>query len=51
VELRKFGVFETHIQKSRISRNPKTSEKILTKEKKSIHFKQSKELFNRLNNE
>ena len=51
VELRKFGVFETHIQKSRISRNPKTLEKILTKEKKSIHFKQSKELFNRLNNE
>ena len=51
VELRGFGMWSTHIQKSRISRNPKTSEKIHTPQKKTIHFKMSKELFNKLNNE
>ena len=30
VELRGFGVFETHIQRARISRNPKTGEKVNT---------------------
>ena len=50
-ELRGFGVFETHIQKARISRNPKTGEKVNTPEKKTIHFKMSKELFKKLNNE
>ena len=51
VELRGFGVFSTKIQKSRISRNPKTGEKINTPEKKTIHFKMSKDLFKKLNNE
>ena len=51
VELRGFGVFSTHIQKSRISRNPKTGEKVNTPEKKTIHFKMAKELFKKLNNE
>ena len=51
VELRRFGVWSTHIQKARISRNPKTGEKVNTPEKKTIHFKMAKELFNRLNNE
>ena len=51
VELRGFGMWSTNIQKSRISRNPKTSEKIHTPQKKTIHFKMSKELFNKLNNE
>ena len=51
VELRGFGMWSTHIQKSRISRNPKTSEKIHTPQKKTIRFKMSKELFNKLNNE
>ena len=51
VELRGFGVWSTHIQKARISRNPKTGEKIHTSEKKTIHFKMSKELFNKLNDE
>ena len=51
VELRGFGIFSTHIQKSRISRNPKTGEKINTPEKKTIHFKMAKELFKKLNNE
>ena len=51
VELRGFGVFYTNIQKARISRNPKTGEKVNTPEKKTIHFKMSKDLFKKLNNE
>ena len=51
VELRGFGVFSTKTQKSRISRNPKTGEKINTPEKKTIHFKMSKDLFKKINNE
>ena len=51
VELRGFGIFSSKIQKSRISRNPKTGEKVNTPEKKTIHFKMSKELFKKLNNE
>jgi|TARA_E500000178_G_C16892669_1_gene694256 integration host factor subunit beta len=51
VELRKFGVFSTNIQKARISRNPKTGEKVNTPQKKTIHFKMAKELFKKLNNE
>jgi len=50
VELRGFGIFYTNIQKSRISRNPKTGEKVNTPEKKTIHFKMSKDLFKKLNN-
>ena len=51
VELRGFGVFSSKIQKARISRNPKTNEKINTPEKKTINFKMSKDLFKILNNE
>ena len=51
IELRGFGTFSTHIQKSRISRNPKTGEKVNTPEKKTIHFKMSKEMFKEINNE
>ena len=51
VELRGFGIFYTNIQKSRISRNPKTGEKVNTPEKKTIHFKMSKDLFKKLNDE
>ena len=51
VELRGLGVFSTNIQKARISRNPKTNKKIDTPEKKTIHFKMSKDLFKILNNE
>ena len=50
VELRGFGVFSTNIQKARISRNPKTGEKVNTPEKKTIHFKMSKDLFKKINN-
>ena len=51
VELRSFGVFSSTTQKARISRNPKTGEKVNTPEKKTIHFKMSKDLFKKLNNE
>ncbi len=51
VELRNFGIFYTNTQKQRISRNPKTGEKINTPEKQSIKFKMSKELFKKLNND
>ena len=50
VELRGFGIFSTNKQKARISRNPKTGEKVNTPEKKIIHFKMAKELFKKLNN-
>ena len=51
VELRGFGVFSTNIQKARISRNPKTGEKVNTPQKKTIRFKMAKVLFKKLNNE
>jgi len=51
VELRGFGVFSSSNQKARISRNPKTGEKVHTPEKKTIHFKMAKDLFKKLNNE
>ncbi len=51
VELRGFGAFSTNIQKARISRNPKTGEKVNTPEKKTIHFKMAKDLFKKINNE
>ena len=50
IELRGFGIFSTNTQKSRISRNPKTGEKVNTPEKKTIHFKMAKEMFKKINN-
>ena len=50
VEVRGFGVWSANVQKARISRNPKTGEKISTPEKKTVHFKMAKDLFNKLNN-
>ena len=44
-------MFSTNIQKARISRNPKTGEKVNTLQKKTIHFKMSKEMFKKLNND
>ena len=49
VELRGFGVFSTNTQKARISRNPKTGEKVSTPQKKTIHFKMAKDLFKKIN--
>ena len=51
VEFRGFGIFSTHVQKARISRNPKTGEKVNTPKKRTIHFKMAKDLFKKLNNE
>tara|TARA_B110001450_G_C17488100_1_gene427118 strand:+ start:358 stop:648 length:291 start_codon:yes stop_codon:yes gene_type:complete len=50
VELRGFGIFSTNIQKARISRNPKTSEKVNTPEKRTIKYKMAKEMFKKMNN-
>tara|TARA_B100001173_G_scaffold306379_2_gene313134 strand:- start:78 stop:368 length:291 start_codon:yes stop_codon:yes gene_type:complete len=49
VELRGFGMWSIHNQKARLSRNPKTGERIETPEKKTIHFKMSKDLFKKIN--
>ena len=51
VELRDIFTLETRVQKARISRNPKTNEKIQTEQKRSIRFKMSKDWFKRLNHE
>ena len=51
VELRGFGIFYTNIQKARISRNPKTGEKVNTPQKKTINFKMSRDMFKKLNDE
>ena len=50
VELRDIFTLETRIQKARISRNPKTQEKVEVSKKKTVHFKMSKKWFNSLNN-
>ena len=49
VELRDVFTLETKIQKARISRNPKTNEKVDVSEKKLVRFKMSKKWFNLLN--
>ena len=49
VELREVFSFEPRLQKARISRNPKTNEKINTPEKKSILFKMSMEWAKKIN--
>ena len=51
VELRDIFTLETRIQKARISRNPKTQEKVEVSKKNTVHFKMSKKWFNSLNNE
>ena len=50
-EIRNYAIFKIKHRKARIARNPKTGEKINTPEKKTIHFKMSKDLFKKLNNE
>ena len=50
VELINFGVFSTRIQKKSLRRNPKTGDKVLVPEKKTIQWKMSKEMFNKINN-
>ena len=49
VELRDVFTLEPRVQKARVSRNPRTNEKINTPEKKSILFKMSKEWAKKIN--
>ena len=49
VELRGFGVFSTNLQRSRISRNPKTGTSILVQPKNHPYFRASKFLKESLN--
>ena len=49
VELREVFSLEPRLQKARVSRNPKTNEKINTPEKKSILLKISKEWTKKIN--
>ena len=49
VELRDVFSLEPRLQKARVSRNPKTNEKVDTEEKKSILFKMSKDWTNKIN--
>ena len=51
VELRDIFTLETRTQKARVSRNPKTNEKVKVPEKKTVQFKMSKKWFNNINNE
>ena len=51
VELRDFGRFSTKTIKAKYNaRNPKTGEKVHVKQKKTIYWKMSKEMFNKINN-
>ena len=51
IELRNFGRFSPKKIKAKLNaRNPRTGERIHTKEKISIAFKMSEELKNRINN-
>ncbi len=49
IELRNFGIFSVHTKKGRIALNPRTRERVLVAEKKSIHFKIGKLLFKKIN--
>ena len=49
VELRDVFTIEPRLQKARVSRNPKTNEKINTPEKKTIFFKMSKKWTKKIN--
>ena len=49
VELRDVFTIEPRLQKARVSRNPKTNEKINTPEKKTIFFKMSNKWTKKIN--
>ena len=51
VELRGFAIWSTKRQKERTARNPKTGELLEIPEKKNLHFKMTKELFSKINND
>ena len=49
VEIRGWGKFKTVIRKARLGRNPKNSASVQIPEKKTVKWKMSKILYNRLN--
>ena len=49
VEIRSFGSFELRQQKARLGRNPRSGKKVEIPAKKNVHWKISKELFQKLN--
>ena len=49
VQIRGFGSFKNRQSKNRIGRNPKDGSRIEIPAKKSVHWKISKELFKKLN--
>ena len=49
IELRDIFTIEPRVQKARVSRNPKTNQKIETPEKKAILFKISKDWAKKIN--
>ena len=49
VEIRSFGSFELRRQKARLGRNPRSGERVEIPAKKNVHWKISKELFQKLN--
>ena len=51
VELRGFGTFTTKLRNARIGRNPKTGKYHLISERKSLSFKVSESLKNKINND
>ncbi len=51
VEIRAWGSLSTRYQKSSIRRNPKTGDKVAVPAKRVIHWKMSKEMFKKINNE
>ena len=50
-ELRGFGRISTKIQKAGIRRNPKTNQKVAVPEKKVIRWKQSQDMFKKINSD
>ena len=50
VEIRGWGKIKTGTRKARIGRNPKNAEKVQIPAKKTVKWKMSKNLYNRLNN-
>ena len=50
VEIRGWGKIKTGTRKARIGRNPKNAEKVQIPAKKTVKWKMSKILYNRLNN-
>lgn len=49
IEIRGFGAFSLHYRAARLAHNPKTGQKLHTKEKYAVHFKPGKEMRERIN--